>query len=114
MSELKKCPFCGGEAVTHVSNGVSVICIMCGAHSKTLVDSYSQGKPTGCAVDKVVKAWNNRKPVEDVMERLKKELNSADAEKERCLRENPLQFDSAKGYARGMSDAIEIIKEELM
>ena len=70
MDVLKKCPFCGGEAVTHVSNGVSVICTMCGAHSKTLVDSYSQGKPTGCAVDKVVKAWNNRKPVEDVLERL--------------------------------------------
>ena len=55
MDKLKKCPFCGGEAVTHVNNGVSVICTMCGAHSKTLVDSYSQGNPTGRAVDKVVK-----------------------------------------------------------
>ena len=114
MDALKKCPFCGGEAVTHVSNGVSVICIMCGAHSKTLVDSYSQGKPTGCAVDKVVKAWNNRKPVEDVLERLEEEYKAAADDMKRCSRENPLQFDSAKGYARGMSDAIEIIKEELM
>ena len=45
-----------------------------------------------------------------VVEQLESELRIADKEKERCARENPLQFDSAKGYAMGLSNAIEIVK----
>ena len=45
-----------------------------------------------------------------VAEQLESELRLADKEKERCARENPLQFDSAKGYAMGLSNAIEIVK----
>ena len=44
------------------------------------------------------------------VEQLEAELCLADKEKERCARENPLQFDSAKGYAMGLSNAIEIVK----
>ena len=68
--ELKPCPFCGGGAVVHVNDGVRVICIQCGATTKCLVDSYSQGKPCGSAIKSVVKAWNERKPVERIVERL--------------------------------------------
>ena len=32
----------------------------------------------------------------------------------RCLRENPLQFDSAKGCAQGLYNAIKIIKERML
>lgn len=45
-----------------------------------------------------------------VAEQLKNELSLADKEKERCARENPLQFDSAKGYATGIFNALEIVK----
>ena len=45
-----------------------------------------------------------------VIERLKGELRLADKEKERCARENPLQFDESKGYARGIATALEIVK----
>ena len=48
--------------------------------------------------------------VDKVVEQLESELRLADKEKERCARENPLQFDSAKGYAMGLSNAIEIVK----
>ena len=48
--------------------------------------------------------------VDKVVDRLESELRLADKEKERCARENPLQFDSAKGYAMGLSNAIEIVK----
>ena len=48
--------------------------------------------------------------VDKVIEKLEKELKLADEEKERCARENPLQFDSAKGYAMGLSNAIEIVR----
>lgn len=58
--ELKPCPFCGGKAVVHVNDGVRVVCTECGATSKCLVDSYSQGRPTGSAVYSVIEAWNRR------------------------------------------------------
>ena len=45
-----------------------------------------------------------------VVDQLESELRLADKEKERCARENLLQFDSAKGYAMGLSNAIEIVK----
>ena len=48
--------------------------------------------------------------VDNVVDQLESELRLADKEKERCARENPLQFDSAKGYAMGLSNAIEIVK----
>ena len=48
--------------------------------------------------------------VDKVVERLEEELQLADKEKQRCIRENPLQFDSAKGYASGIATAIEIVK----
>ena len=49
---------------------------------------------------------------EKIIEKLEEELKLADEEKLRCERENPLQFDSAKGYAHGVGNAIEIVKQE--
>ena len=57
-----------------------------------------ENQPTAYDVDKVV-------------EELKEELSLANKEKERCIGENHLQFDSAKGYASGISIAIEIVKQ---
>lgn len=57
---LKLCPFCGGKAVVHVNDGVRVVCTKCGTSTRCLVDGYSEGVPTGRAVDSVVKAWNRR------------------------------------------------------
>ena len=48
--------------------------------------------------------------INTVMEYLNKELELADDEKSRCIKENPMQFDEAKGYARGIATAIEIVK----
>lgn len=48
--------------------------------------------------------------VDKVVERLESELSLADKEKKRCVKENPLQFDESKGYARGIAVALEIIK----
>lgn len=45
-----------------------------------------------------------------VVERPRSELDLADKGKERCSRENPLQFDEAKGYARGIAGSMEIVK----
>ena len=48
---------------------------------------------------------------EKVIKELREELNLSDAEKERCARENPLQFNSAKGYANGIANSIEIVEK---
>lgn len=48
--------------------------------------------------------------IDEIVKRLEAELKFADEEKERCSRENPLQFDSAKGYATGIANAIKIVK----
>ena len=48
--------------------------------------------------------------VEKVVTLLEEELKLADDEKARCIKENPIQFDSAKGYAHGIAVAIEIAK----
>lgn len=48
--------------------------------------------------------------VDKVVENLNKELELADEEKHRCAIENMLQFDEAKGYARAIACAIEIVK----
>ena len=42
---------------------------------------------------------------------MEEELKLADEEKLRCARENPLQFDSAKGYANGVANSVEIVKQ---
>ena len=51
------------------------------------------------------------KVFEQIIEKLENELKLADEEKLRCARENHLQFDSAKGYANGVANAIEIVKQ---
>ena len=67
------------------------------AYKKMVIDTI-KNQPTAYSVDKVIKE-------------LEKELSLADKEKERCTGENNLQFDSAKGYASGISTAIEIVKQ---
>ena len=57
-----------------------------------------------------IKACDTAYAPDKVVDQLESELRLADKEKERCARENPLQFDSAKGYAMGLSNAIEIVK----
>ena len=48
--------------------------------------------------------------MEKVIEKLQTELTLADEEKKRCIKENSIQFDVAKGYAQGIAVAIEIVK----
>ena len=58
--KLKPCPFCGGNPVIHVENGVRVVCPHCSASSKCLIDGHSAGHPNGGAIYSVVEAWNKR------------------------------------------------------
>lgn len=60
MDKLKLCPFCGGEAVLHVDDGVRVICKKCRCRTEGLRDSFALGSYTGNAVKTVIEKWNRR------------------------------------------------------
>ena len=64
--ELKPCPFCGGEAVIHVENGVCVICTECKCRTLSLIDGNGNGKIHTGAIESVVERWNTRVLKEDI------------------------------------------------
>nr|DAI97771.1 MAG TPA: hypothetical protein [Caudoviricetes sp.] len=73
-----------------------------------ILNNYPPDKAN--ALCKLVDSQPTAFDVEKVIEELNKELELADEEKRRCTTENMLQFDEAKGYARGIACAIEIVK----
>ena len=119
--KLLPCPFCGGEAELYSYEAERVI-----YDSDTLgyVDTEYFTKYgvscTGCnclmaeykSEEQAIAAWNTRKLMEQIVERLEEELALSDKEKLRCINEDALQFDIAKGYATGIYNAIEIVKKE--
>lgn len=104
MEELKRCPFCGGEAefvgMFDEWDGrlYSVSCVRCkNCHVEVNVselDNADRCKRKRMVINK----WNTRKPVEDVLERLEGKINSL------C---NP-------NWNAAMEEAIESIKGELL
>lgn len=73
-----------------------------------ILNNYPPDKAN--ALCKLVDSQPTAYDVDKVVEELEEELKLADDEKARCIKENPMQFDEAKGYARGMACAIEIVK----
>ena len=45
-----------------------------------------------------------------IVEQLEEELRLSEEEKRRCVAENAMQFDSAKGYYNGIDNALAIVK----
>ena len=97
MSELLKCPFCGGKDITYFFDITSgFVCEDCGV----ALDGFK-------TYEEAIKAWNTRKPMDRIVERLEEKLFWTEA-----------SFDE-DGYCNDDSeeavlllDAIEIIKEE--
>lgn len=99
---LKPCPFCGGRAKFSLLLGNHVVvCTNC------LGAIFPERRMTK---DEAAKAWNTRTLMDNIINRLDDELDLADKEKERCTRENTLQFDTAKGYASGVYNSLELVK----
>ena len=102
MKKINHCPFCGNNdrrvGIRRMGNkGYKVICGKCGSSGPYVaIKDWHDNKmiAQGQAID----AWNNRKPVEDVLERLKEKIH----------------YVYNQEWNRAMETAIEIIKEELM
>jgi len=58
------------------------------------------------SIDEQPAAYN----LDSVLYHLQKELKEAEAEEERTAKENPSQFDVARGYEIAISNAIEYVK----
>lgn len=112
--ELLPCPFCGGKAEVRATKRL----VFNGKYMGTVhyvvgcIDTKCIGRIQRRynSIEEAIDAWSTRKTIHRIVEQLEKELQLADKEKARCTRENPLQFDSAKGYASGIATAIEIVK----
>ena len=105
MNELKKCPFCGGE-VRFVKTG-------CSSRGK-IGHLYCDGcKETFFKNDKwhteseLCEIWNNRKPIERVIERLEERIKILD-------NTSDINYPSVDIAINETKKIIEIIKEEMM
>ena len=103
MSETKllPCPFCGGEA--EVCGYYFIQCTKCGSSTLTHTN-----------IEKAIQAWNNRKPIDDIVERLETLAEKAMKNSEKAAElghfyEKHMIFNGAKGTA--FEKAIEIVKE---
>lgn len=117
MNELKKCPFCGGEAFfakakqrdgNVMYETISVICSECGCKTEEKIcDGYYD---CYCTDEEIAEIWNIRKPAEEVLARLEEEsdywLELYDVQWKKGF------IDSyADGFFDGCEKAIEIVKE---
>lgn len=57
MTELKPCPFCGGEAVIRVLGGNKYICPI---HKKSCVIKPNTWLQSSLPIKKQIQAWNRR------------------------------------------------------
>lgn len=106
MSKLKRCPFCGGEAEFYrtpiKTNGcwcdsVVVRCKVCEARTNRIL--YDAKKHSNDEeYEEAAEAWNTRKPMQNIVERLEKELEMTEW----------IEFEERITYRR----SIQIVKEE--
>ena len=99
MSELKRCPFCGGE-VRFVKTGCSsrgkIGHLYCDGCKESFFKNDRWHKES-----ELYEKWNTRKPLERVIERLEREKS------------NLTTWAEDEAYKLAINKAIEIIKEEV-
>ena len=115
MKKLKKCPFCGVDClyetfeVNDIGTTIPVMfCNSCKIVFKVENDSpyLNDDKTYEYLKEKTSNAWNTRKPLERVIERLETESDFFGGE--------PMGTLQKSFYCKGVEKAIEIIKQEMM
>lgn len=109
MSEKKllNCPFCGGDAVTAEMYNTKlkklfpiVKCLDCECRT-----------PMTETFEEAITAWNTRKPMESILEHLKRKKNPTLLLGPSWLSREE-RISQQKGYCKAFEEAIEIVKEE--
>ena len=106
MSELKRCPFCGGKAKIDktIANTVSVECTVCHASSRMILCTE------GDIEQKAIEAWNTRKPMQNIVERLEENLQKI--EEKRKMAESEADKLRFFNFEMALRKAVSIVKEE--
>ena len=70
--ELRRCPFCGGEAevVPHLYYSIKTEREECDSFHVECKNCQSQGYAFWGTEEQAIKAWNRRKPLEDIIAKL--------------------------------------------
>ena len=101
--ELKPCPFCGGEAVINILLGN--YCVTCTECNGSIFPA------AGMTEEEAIEAWNTRKPIDKVVERLEEKKSTlermARIEKQIGSTYKRKQFERG---AKEIGVAIEIVK----
>lgn len=113
INELKQCPFCGGDDIQmsafSISSDCYIICNTCGAVIEKSVpwNDMTQEEHDDECKKVLIKAWNTRKPMEIIVERLEALRTCSDfGTCNHCQnRWCPMELLEA-------DDAIKIVKEE--
>ena len=99
--ELKPCPFCGGRAEKEwgIPSIFWIKCTGCGV----------EGSQHG-SLEEAIKAWNTRKPIDEVMERLEEERDRPFADCNLTINGIPANDREIVACKVGIKYAIEIVK----
>lgn len=98
MTELKRCPFCGGEAIIDRED---IFCDNCFLSMR--IDSRvinGEAKTYEEARKQTIESWNTRKPMDRIVERLEEEIEVFMSDIGECT------------FTVAYRNAIEIVKEE--
>lgn len=103
MSEIKIlcCPFCGGEKVISTYNNFVPV-LLCGSCGAMMTIPMSFGDTYEDKEGELLRKWNTRKPMQDILEQLEKEkgivvIDGKEMYQEDCFID--------------IDDAIQIVKE---
>lgn len=108
INQLKKCPFCGGDDIQmsafSISSDCYIICNTCGAVIEKSVpwNDMTQEEHDDECKKVLIEAWNTRKPMERILERLE----------EQAAFENVWDDETSCGAYNAYSHAIKIVQEE--
>lgn len=105
MSELKRCPFCGGEAKLEQEKIVGLYTVTCKDCFARIPFQFDFGEGLEVSKEKAIKAWNTRKPMQNIVGRLEETKTKSYVT---GITSNPYEF----GACHAMNDAIKIVKEE--
>lgn len=97
MSEIKRCPFCGGEALIHQNKDeMKTYSVYCGNE-----DCPASPKISCYGKEMAIDLWNTRKSMERIVERLEMKQPTS------------WEYDAYwNGVKETLEEAIEIVKEE--
>ena len=109
MSEIKllPCPFCGGEVELSIVNTEEhnrlywIYCKGCGTRQQFSIH-----------LDYVIKKWNTRKPMQEIVERLEESYQFFEAKKKEAYEDGEWEyFDRYMNINRGIYEALALVEK---